>query len=101
MGLSSPTPTHPARCRHAVARSTGATTWTRKAGDEWKIDCLNHKAATTAPSRGKAWTTGAHPESFCPKCKVIAAGKADRITDERLPIPTAKPARKAAAKKAP
>lgn len=86
--------------RHAVARSTGTTTWTRKDGDEWKIDCLNHKAGTKAPSRGKAWTTGAHPESFCPKCKVIAAGKADKVADDRLPIPTPTTSKKAAAKPA-
>ena len=64
--------------RHAVARSTGATTWTRKEGDDgWKIDCLSHSAATSAPNRGKAWTTGAHPEQWCPKCKAIAAGKGE------------------------
>ena len=40
--------------RHAIARSTGATTWTRKDGDEWRSTCLNHGTETTAPNRGKA-----------------------------------------------
>ena len=86
--------------RHAIARSTGATTWTRKDGDEWKVTCLNHGAETTAPNRGVAWKTGSHPQDFCPKCKAIAAGKGDKITGDRLDIPTAKKAtRKAAPKK--
>ena len=77
--------------RHAVARATGSTTWTRKDGDEWKINCLNHGTATTAPNRGKAWTTGSHPQDWCPKCKAIAAGKAEKITAGRLDLPAAKP----------
>ena len=86
--------------RHAVARSTGATTWTRKDGDEWTATCLNHGTVTTAPNRGKAWTTGSHPEDWCPKCKAIAAGKGDKVTGDRLEIPAAKPTPKAAPKKA-
>jgi len=85
--------------RHAIARSTGATTWTRKDGDEWTSTCLNHGVETTAPNRGKAWTTGSHPEDWCPKCKAIAAGKADKVTGDRLEIPAAKP-EKASPKKA-
>lgn len=77
--------------RHAVARSTGSTTWARKEGDQWKIDCLNHKATTTAPSRGKAWTTGSHPQDFCAKCKQIEAGKLEKITGPRLDLPGTKP----------
>ena len=65
--------------------------------DGWKIDCLNHGATVTVPSRGKAWTTGSHPQDFCAKCKAIAGGKADKITGDRLDIP----AKKAAPNKAP
>jgi hypothetical protein len=83
--------------RHAIARSTGATTWTRKDGDTWRSTCLNHGDETTAPNQGKAWVTGSHPQDFCAKCKAIAAGKAEKITGPRLDLPTAK---KAAAKKA-
>ena len=89
--------------RHAVARSTGATTWTRKTGEDgtWTATCLDHDQSTTAPSRGVAWKTGSHPEAFCSKCKAIAAGKAEKITGDRLDIP-AKPttSKKPAAKKA-
>ena len=77
--------------RHAIARSSGATTWTRNDGTEWKSTCLNHGSETTAPNRGAAWKTGSHPQDFCPKCKTIAAGKADKITGDRLEIPTVKP----------
>jgi hypothetical protein len=28
--------------RHAIARPTGETTWTRKDGDIWRSTCLNH-----------------------------------------------------------
>lgn len=86
--------------RHAVARTTGSTTWTRKDGEEWKIDCLNHGATTTAPNRGKAWTTGSHPQDWCPKCKAIAAGKAAKITGPRLDLPTPTTEGKAAPKTA-
>lgn len=85
--------------RHAIARSTGATTLAQKGDDGWTVRCLNHGATVTVPSRGKAWTTGSHPQDFCPKCKVIAAGKADKITGDKLDIPEVKPARKSAAKK--
>lgn len=83
--------------RHAVSRSTGATTWTRKDGTEWRSTCLNHGAEATATSRGAAWKNGSTPANFCPKCKAIVAGKAEKITGDRLDLPTAK---KTAAKKA-
>lgn len=86
------------RVRHAVSRSTGATTWTRKDGDEWRTTCLNHGAEATATSRGAAWKNGSTPANFCPKCKGIVAGKAAKITAGRLDLPT--PTKKAAAKKA-
>lgn len=86
------------RVRHAVTRSTGATTWTRKDGDDWRTTCLNHGAETTATSRGPAWKNGSTPANFCPKCRTIAAGKAEKITEGRLDLPTAK---KTAAKKPP
>lgn len=86
--------------RHAVSRSTGTTTWTRKDGDEWKTTCLNHGTGTTAPNRAVAWKNGSTPAQFCPKCKAIVAGKADKVTGPRLdlPAPTATkvPAKKAA-----
>lgn len=82
--------------RHAVSRSTGATTWTRKDGDEWRSTCLNHGAEATATSRAAAWKNGSTPANYCAKCKTIVAGKAAKITGDRLPLPTAK---KAAAKK--
>jgi hypothetical protein len=84
--------------RHAVSRSTGTTTWTRKDGDEWKTTCLNHSAETTAPNRAVAWKNGSTPAQFCPKCKAIVAGKADKVTGPRLDLPTPTPT-KAAAKK--
>ncbi|HZJ05388.1 MAG TPA: hypothetical protein VFD59_07950 [Nocardioidaceae bacterium] len=87
---------NPSPVRHAIARSTGATTLAQKAEDGWTVQCLNHRATVTVPNRGKAWTTGSHPQDFCPKCKAIAAGKADKITGGRLDIP-----KKAAPKKAP
>lgn len=87
------------RVRHAVSRSTGTTTWTRKDGDEWRTTCLNHAAETTASARGAAWKNGSTPSSFCPKCKVIVAGKAEKITTGRLDLPT--PTTKKAAAKSP
>lgn len=82
------------RVRHAVSRSTGATTWTRVVGDEWKTTCLNHGSETTAPSRGQAWKNGSTPSNFCAKCKSIAAGKSPMITEGKLPLPKAKAAPK-------
>ena len=86
--------------RHAVSRSTGATTWTRKEGDEWKTTCLNHATETTAKARGAAWKNGSTPANFCPTCKAIAAGKAEKITGARLDLPTPTPSRKLADKRA-
>ncbi|MBF4768348.1 hypothetical protein ISU10_11275 [Nocardioides agariphilus] len=80
--------------RHAIARSTGATTWTRKDGDAWRSTCLNHGEETIAPNRGKAWVTGSHPQDFCAMCAHIAAGKAEKIIGDRLPIPAPKATRK-------
>ncbi|WP_395690686.1 hypothetical protein [Nocardioides sp.] len=74
--------------RHAVSRSTGATTWTRKEGDEWKTACLNHDAETTAPTRGAAWKNGSTPAQFCPKCKAITEGKAEKLAAGLLDLPT-------------
>lgn len=89
-------PENSTRVRHAVSRSTGATTWTRKDGDEWRTTCLNHETDTTASARGQAWKNGSTPANFCAKCKAIVSGKAEKITVGRLDLPTAK---KAAAKK--
>lgn len=85
--------------RHAVSRSTGATTWTRKEGDEWKTTCLNHKAETTAPNRGAAWKNGSTPAQFCPKCKAIAEGKTEKLAAGLLDLPTPTTAKKTAPKK--
>lgn len=90
----------PSPVRHAIARSTGATTLAQKTEDGWKIDCLNHGSTVTVPSRGKAWVTGSHPQDWCKECGVIAAGKGEKITGDRLDAPKA-PAKKAATKKAP
>lgn len=87
------------KVRHAVSHSTGATTWTRKDGDEWRTTCLNHGAETTASARGQARKNGSTPATFCAKCKAIAAGKAQKITGDRLEIPPTKTAKKTAAKK--
>ena len=92
-------PENSTRVRHAVSRSTGATTWTRKDGDEWRTTCLNHGAETTASSRGPAWKNGSTPANFCPKCKAIAAGKAEKITVGRLDLPAKGGVKKAASKK--
>ena len=86
-----------ATTRHAVARSTGATTLGLKAEDGWSLTCLNHGTENPQPSRGAVWKIAGHPEDWCPKCKQIAAGKADKISDGLLPIPT--PTKKAAPKK--
>lgn len=87
-----------ATTRHAVCRSTGATTLARKQDDgTWNIDCLNHGATTTAPNRGGAWKVAPKPEGWCPKCKAIAAGKAEKVEGGLLDIPV--PATKKAAKK--
>lgn len=87
--------------RHAVSRSTGATTYTREEADEWKTTCLNHGTETTAPNRGAAWKNGSTPAQFCPKCKMIASGKAEKITDGLLDLSTTptKKSAKAAPKK--
>lgn len=90
------------RIRHAVSRQTGATTYTRKVEDKWVTTCLNHSTDTSADARGPAWKNGSTPGNWCPKCKAIAAGKADKITGDRLDPPTEKkatPARKTAAPK--
>ena len=44
---------------------------------------------------------GSHPQDWCPKCKAIAAGKAERCEDGLLDVPAKKkaPAKKPAAKK--
>jgi hypothetical protein len=83
--------------RHAVARSTGATTLGLKADEGWTLTCLNHGTENPQPSRGAVWKVAGHPETWCPKCKAIAAGKAAQITDGLLPIPT--PTKKAAPKR--
>ena len=89
-----------ATTRHAACRSTGATTLARKQDDgSWSIECLNHRASTTAPNRGGAWKVAPKPEGWCPKCKAIAAGKAEKIEDGLLDIPTPTP--KKSAKPAP
>jgi len=92
------------RIRHAVVRSTGATTFARKYGDRWTVSCLNHaNSAQDTDSRTEAWKLASHPQDWCPKCKAIAAGKADKITEGKLDIPklpTKAPAKKAPAKKA-
>ena len=75
------------RVRHAVSRSTGATTWTRKDGDDWRTTCLNHGTETTATARGTAWKNGSTPANSCPKCKMIAADKAEKVTEGRLDLP--------------
>lgn len=84
--------------RHAVSRSTGATTWTCKDGNEWRTTCLSHGAEATASNRSGAWKNGSTPANYCAKCKAIVAGKAEKITGDRLDLPTAKkaPAKKAA-----
>jgi len=96
--------------RHAVARSTGSTTLAQKEEDGWSLVCLNHNTSNPQPSRGAVWKAAAHPEEWCPKCKAIAAGKAEKITDGLLDVPTPttkkaapkpKPAPKAAAKSTP
>jgi hypothetical protein len=81
-----------ANTRHAVSRSTGATTWTRKDGDEWKTTCLNHAAETTAPNRSAAWKNGSTPAQFCTKCKAIASGKTDKLAVGLIDLPATKPA---------
>ncbi len=86
------------RVRHAVSRSTGATTWTRQEDGVWKTTCLNHGSETTSEARGQAWKNGSTPSNFCAKCKAIASGKAERITGPRLDLPTTPTQRKAAAK---
>lgn len=79
--------------RHAVAKSTGATTWARNVGEGvWKVTCLNHKAVTTVHTRSEAWLTGSHPQAFCGKCKEIVRGKAPRIRKGRLGLPGRKAA---------
>jgi hypothetical protein len=87
-----------ANTRHAVARSTGSTTLANKAKEGWTLVCLNHGTENPQPSRGTVWKAAAHPEAWCPKCKAIAAGKAEKINDGLLPIPTT-PTKKAAPKK--
>jgi hypothetical protein len=94
------TDTNTNRVRHAVSRSTGATTWTRKDGDEWKTTCLNHGSETTTSSRAAGWKNGSTPANFCAKCKAIAAGKTDRITGDRLELPATTPTPKVAVKRA-
>jgi hypothetical protein len=86
-----------ANTRHAVARTSGATTLATKAEEGWSLVCLNHGTENPQPSRGAVWKAAAHPEAWCTKCKAIAAGKAEKITDGLLPIPT--PPKKAAPKK--
>lgn len=60
------------------------------------------RLTTTAPNRGGAWKVAPKPEEWCPKCKAIAAGKTEKITDGLLEIPATKPVTKklAASKKA-
>jgi len=64
--------------RHAIARTTGATTLARKRGDGRTIECLSHGATTTAPNRSVAWIVGSHPQGYCSTCAAIVAGKGDR-----------------------
>ncbi len=92
---------HPANppARHAIARSTGATTLARKLGDGWTIECLSHGATTAVPGRSAAWLAGSHPQDYCATCAKIVAGTAGRVTGERvaIPEPDAKPTPKAKA----
>lgn len=81
--------------RHAIARTTGATTLARKLGDAWEISCLSHGAKTTAPNRSAAWISGSHPQDYCATGAAIVAGTAERVTGERVAIPEPKPAKPA------
>lgn len=64
------------RIRHAIARSTGATTLARKDGDNWLVSCLSHStAAEPTESRTVAWKLGSHPQDWCSKCAPIAKGQ--------------------------
>lgn len=47
--------------RHAVSRSTGATTWTRKEGDTWKTTCLNHDGRDDRAEPGSGLENGSTP----------------------------------------
>jgi hypothetical protein len=73
--------------RHAVARSTGATTLARKGADGWDVTCLSHNKTVVVASRATAWTTSSHPQDWCPKCKAIAAGKGKPVTGDKVPVP--------------
>src|SRR4051812_31576533 len=90
-----------ATTRHAVCRSTGSTTLALKQEDgSWNVACLNHGATATASSRGEAWKVAPKPEGWCPKCKAIAAGKADKPEDGLLDTPAPTAAKKATTKSA-
>jgi len=78
--------------RHAIARTTGATTLARKRGDGRTIECLSHGATTTAPNRSVAWIVGSHPQGYCSTCAAIVAGKVERVTGERVALPATKAA---------
>lgn len=76
------------RVRHAVARSTGATTLARKDGDQWRVLCLNHGAMTQpTASRTEAWKLASHPQDWCSTCENIAKGEADKVSEGRLEMP--------------
>ena len=81
--------------RHAISRSTGATTWTRKDGDEWNTTCRDHGAAVSATARRAAWKNGSTPANFCAKRKSIASGKLAKITatGDLSPPPSERPRR--------
>lgn len=75
--------------RHAVSRATGATTFVRPVKGVWTATCLNHAQNADAANRTAAWKMGSTPSLFCPKCKAISAGKADKLADGLLPVPAA------------
>lgn len=81
-----------ATTRHAVCRATGSTTLALKQEDGWSLVCMNHGTENPQPSRGAVWKAAAHPEDWCPKCGLIAKGKADKITDGLVAIPAPKKA---------
>lgn len=76
----------------------GARLSPQKAEDGWTLVCLSHGTENPQPSRGAVWKAAAHQEEWCAKWNAIAAGKADKITDGLLPIPTT--TKKAAPRKA-
>ena len=79
----------PNAVRHAVSRSTGSTTWTRKDGDEWQDDLPQPRGRHDRQGEGRGLEERLDPEQLLRQVQVHRRGEARE--DHRWPAGPAHP----------